>query len=176
MNERRNLFRAGIAVLILLLYLACRPSFLVFKIEDADSGKLMFSCGVEPGFEFYTMIRHSVQRTPVYEFYRVEPDGSLVVTKTSLQDLGWGMPSTLQGPVTFTEGFMVMENINRRLNALFFRVSYLAEPRLMVKEKEITLDEFVPDGQLLKIHIDKEPWLYRILRGNTDVFQEKGKN
>jgi len=146
---------------------------LIFKIEDVQENKTIFQQRVQDDYRFATLIYHSVQLTPVYEYYRIKEDRNLEVTKTVLQDLGWGMPSNLDYPVRFENNYMIMENINRSLEALYFRISYIARPHLILNEEEIDLTRFMNDSNVLKIYADEKPFIIWKLRGEINVFQEK---
>jgi len=142
----------------------------VLMIKDVEKDSILFAQSVKPGFEFATLIRHSVQKTPVYEYYRVEEDETLTVTRTELQDLGWGMPSILDHKVEFKDNYMIMNDINRNLSFLPFRVNYIAEPYLIIGDKKINLMEHVEDNQLIHVYIQRMWNASYILRGKFNVF------
>lgn len=161
-----------ISALLLAVSFLFYPTLIVV-IKNDSSGSILFSSRERAGYEFATLIKHSVQRTPVYEYYRVEKDGTLLVTATMLQDLGWGMPSTSTGPVKFKNNFMIMDSINRPLQKLPFRISYITNPQLVMEGRNIELNAFVEDGDLIEISVIKQPWIISRIRGDINVFQEK---
>ncbi|MBN1828024.1 MAG: DUF1850 domain-containing protein [Deltaproteobacteria bacterium] len=144
----------------------------LFLVENKSIGQVLFCRRIDrPGFTFATVIRHSVQKTPVFEYYRLENDGNLLLTGTSLQDLGWGMPSTVNSTIEFKNNFMIIDGINRLLKALPFRVSYIAEPHLIIQGAPIDLRKYVDDSDLIAVYSLLKPYIAYLLRGETNVFQ-----
>lgn len=152
------------------LFIMMFQTTLVLVIKNESNNEILFAERVQPGYQFATLIRHSVQRTPVYEYYRVEGDGKLLVTGTVLQDLGWGMPSDLAHTIKFENGFMVMEEIDRSLQNLPFRISYMAEPCLIIDDEKIDLRKYAGDSELIMIYTSKTPYFISLMRGETHVF------
>jgi len=148
----------------------------VLTIYNESQRKTLYRSRIPEGFEFTTLIHHSVQLTPVYEYYKVMKNNSLAVIKTRLQDLGWGMPSTEQGKVVFQNGFMELSQENKTIGDLRFRVSHLNSPALMLGNEFIPLKLFVEDGELLIFRVTRKPTMYALLEGDTNVFQEKTKS
>jgi len=140
--------------IILVLYLSKYSYILI--IEDAELGKNILAKKVKPGFEFATLIKHSVQKSPVYEYYCVEKDGTVTVTKTMLQDLGWGMPSTSDHKVKFKNDYMIMSGIDRNLDVLIFRVNYIAKPKIIIDNSELDLRKYVRNNKAIKIYVMRD--------------------
>jgi hypothetical protein len=136
-------------------------SGLHLEIVSYPEGDVLFSMNVEKGFRFSTLIRHSVHLTPVYECYRVESDGRFVVESTRLQDMGWGVPSTFENPYRIENGFMVIEQIERKISFLPFRVSHVNQPAFVrgcpdgekPLELLVRLDEYAKDGKRIDIRV-----------------------
>jgi hypothetical protein len=167
------LFAAGVVLSgSLFLSLSDRN---VLSIVNESRDRTLLRKAVTEGFEFATRIRHSVQLTPVYEYYRIGPGGEIAVVATKLQDLGWGMPSTEKGSVVFKDGFMLFEGISRTLKELRFRVSAINEAVLIIGDRQIDLNPVVGDGELLVFTVRKEPTIIALLKGEVDVFQEETK-
>ena len=163
---------AVLITVILVLAVLIKPS-LLFVIRNCKTNTVLFSANVKEGYEFVTAIKHSVQKTPVYEYYRVQKDGSLLVTATVLQDLGWGMPSNLSNTVIFSDNYMVMKNINRPLRKLLFRVNYIAKPQIILEGYNVSLDLYARDGDLIEFSAVKLPWIVSRLRSGINVFKEE---
>lgn len=142
----------------------------VLTISAGGERGVIFRSTVAEGFTFSTEIRHSVQLTPVYEYFRVDDSGGIELTGTRLRDLGWGMPSTETSPVRMEKGFIIFENIGRRLPELRFRVSHIAEPFLVLGERRIDLRRHFADGELMTVGIEKISLLRVLFGGGKDVF------
>jgi len=153
--------------LLLLFVISFRVTVahLYLEVVSYPNGEIFLQTRVERGFHFSTLIRHSVHLTPVYERYRIEDEGQIVLESTRLQDLGWGVPSTYDNPSRIENGFLVIEEINKILPSLPFRVSYINNPRLLlewlcnvrnkdVKDKStVHLDDYVKDGKRVDIRV-----------------------
>jgi len=171
---------SGALVLIFLAgftFLALRP-VLVIEAVSFQKDRVLYRKKIEPGYEFATLIKHSVHLSPVYEYYRVEKDGQILITGTRLQDLGWGVPSTFDYDFRFEDDFMVIENMDKPIEFVPFRVSYIAHPRLLLDnlEKEIDLTRQVSNWERVDIFARRIPYIKFLIRGETDVFsEEKGR-
>jgi hypothetical protein len=67
---------------------------------------------------------------------------------------------------------MVIENMDKPIEFVPFRVSYIAEPRLLLEnlEREIVLKEEVDNWTRVDIYAKKMPYILLFIRGETDVF------
>ncbi len=142
------------------------PLYLELRSYPAED--LLLAERVTKGDTFATRIIHSVHLSPVYEYYRIEDAGKIVLEATRLQDLGWGVPSTFTYPYRIEGGFMVIESIEKELPCLPFRVSHINAPRLflgkMPGRKDIDLEKYAPDGKRIT---------FRVTRGRSpaDLFR-----
>ncbi|MFC7137951.1 DUF1850 domain-containing protein [Halobaculum litoreum] len=68
------------------------PTGPVLVVEDVDSGERYLSVPVEEGSTVALEYTHSVEKSRVYDEYRV--DGrTLVQTRMEFESYGWGLPS-----------------------------------------------------------------------------------
>lgn len=158
-----------IVLLIILIFYLSNYSY-ILTIEDTERANIILAKKVKPGFEFATLIKHSVQKSYVYEYYRVEKDGTITVTQTKLKDLGWGMPSTSDSKVEFKNGYMTFDDIDRNLNVLPFRVNYIAEPRIIINDKEFNITEYVENNKLIEVYVRKIRNISYLTRSETNAF------
>lgn len=147
----------------------------VLSIKNYHDDEMLFQKKIPAGYEFTTLIKHSVHKTPVYEYYKVDKTGQIYVTGTSLMDLGWGVPSTFDDDLVFKDNMMVITNMNKPIDFLPFRISYIAKPRLILGNvKEINLMQYVDNYERIDISVMQIPYIIYQMRGEIDVFQEKG--
>ncbi len=148
-------------------------SGLYLELVSYPDARVLFRTGVEKGFPFSTLIRHSVHLTPVYENYRVADAGAIVLESTRFQDLGWGVPSTFGEPYRVEDGFMVITGINRTMGSLPFRVSRINNPELLLgphpggaggEPLRILLADHVRDGKRVTITVRRENGFTRLAR------------
>lgn len=122
---------------------------------------------VRPGYEFATWIIHSVQLTPVIEYFTVGGDGRITATGMDLEDLGWGLPSTVASTLKVARGKVMIRGCAVTLTELPFRVSYINEPKLilMTDKTVVPLSAIARDGDGLRIRVEKGPGYLRYLGG-----------
>lgn len=146
----------------------------VLKINNYHTGEKLIRQKIDAGYEFTTLIKHSVHKTPVYEYYKVDKNGIIYITGTMLQDLGWGVPSTFDCDFEFKDNMMVLSNINKPIEFVPFRISYIAEPHLILnKEVDIDLTKTLDNYQRIDIFVERIPYIIHKMRGEINVFQEK---
>lgn len=162
-NERAR-YRARFLLLFTaaffaLLWTATRPCVAII----AESG-LLASCSAEAGTELSTRFIHSVQKTPVEEFFIVNDtrDG-LILKRTRYQSFGVGLPF-LDSDGTFRrEGdFFVMDDMNRPLREIALRPGVSTELTLFLPNETLPLYDRVPLGSLVRVTITPrwQLWLY----------------
>jgi len=127
------------------------PSVYVLEIKNIKKDEILFQEKIFPDYVFATKIDHSVQLTPVFEFYKIDEEYNILLTKTIIKDLGWGMPSTPEGKLRYQNGEIVIENINRKMPGFIFRVSYITKPELILRGKTYDLRFLVEDSSSLEI-------------------------
>ncbi|WP_198471157.1 DUF1850 domain-containing protein [Acetomicrobium sp. S15 = DSM 107314] len=144
----------------------------VLIIKEYSTGAVLFRACVPHGYSFATKIRHSVHLTPVYEYFRVGAHGQLIITGTAFKDLGWGVPSTFRQNIKFENGFMVVNNINKPIDFIPFRVNLIAKPHLILgKLRDVDLLRYVIDGGRIDISIQRVPYIILLIRGEIDEFK-----
>lgn len=146
----------------------------VLIINNYHTGEKLLRQKIDTGYEFTTLIKHSVHKTPVYEYYKVDKKGIIYITGTKLQDLGWGVPSTFDCDFEFKDNMMVLSNINKPIKFVPFRISYVAEPHLILnKEVDIDLTKTLDNYQRIDIFVERIPYITYKMRGEINVFKEK---
>lgn len=78
------LLAAGVAVAV--------PSESVLVVEDIDTGEVYLSESVDDGSTVALEYMHSVEKSRVYDEYRVDGD-TLVNTRMEFESYGWGLPA-----------------------------------------------------------------------------------
>lgn len=85
---------------------AAAPSGQVLVVEDARTGEHYVTEPVEDGTVVGLEYTHSVEKSRVYDVYRVEGD-TLVNTRMEFESYGWGLPARVD--VTNVDGTFVYE-------------------------------------------------------------------
>jgi len=151
-----------ITLFILFLIVINIPNVNVLEIRNIEKNQILFQEKIFPGYVFATKIEHSVQLTPVFEFFEIDKNYNILLTKTIVKDLGWGMPSTPEGDFSYQNGEMVIENINKKISTFIFRVSYISKPELILRGRTYDLRFLVNDSDALEIRNKKISVINRI--------------
>lgn len=106
--SRRNVLAAILVAVVLVPVTvgAMVPAETVLVVEDVETGERYLTEPVDEGSIVALEYTHSVEKSPVYDEYRV--DGrTLVNTRMEFESYGWGLPA--QANVTTVNGTLVYE-------------------------------------------------------------------
>ena len=139
-----------VLALLLLFWHATRP----FVAVHAENGLLAF-CPADAGTELSTRFIHSVQKTPVEEFFLVnDAQDGFIWQKTRYRSFGVGLPFLDTDGIFRREGdAFVMDNMNRRMQEIQLRPGVSTDLTLYLAGEEIPLCERMPPGSLVRIAI-----------------------
>lgn len=134
------------AVLLLFAVIVINiPMLERFTISDGKTGDIVYMDSTENAREFVVSFRHSVNRTPVNEFIRIQGDGFLVY-KTTFYSYGAGMPEydpNSNQKISINNGMIQIENIDRKLENFTYIVGTYADHSLAYKDINFKLSEIV---------------------------------
>ncbi len=148
-NYKTKIFFIILSILFLIVLNI--PNMNILEIRNIKKNQILFQEKIFPGYVFATKISHSVQLTPVLEFFKIDENYNMLLTKTIVKDLGWGMPSTPEGDFSYQNGEMVIKNINKKIKSFIFRVSYISKPELILRGRTYDLRFLVDDSDALEI-------------------------
>lgn len=133
----------------------------VVLIPEGNAPSQAFT--VEKGEEWHYHYTHSVQKTPVDEFFRIEGAGRLTMTHTTYESLGVGLPyAPSEGRFTsLKEKGKFDVEMNRPYRFLQFRTASQAMPKIVYKDKIYDLYGLYGQGVLVEVRVMKryERWL-----------------
>ena len=154
-SKRRAFFNARFFLLVAVialafLWTATRPRVAVI----AEDGVLA-SCPADAGTEFSTSFIHSVQKTPVEEFFAVnDTQDGFVLLRTRYRSFGVGLPFLpTDGSFRRDGDAFVMDGMNRPLPEIQFRPGLATDLKIALPEEEILLTDRVPVGSLVRVAI-----------------------
>lgn len=99
---------------------------------------------------------HSVQKTPVEEYFIVKGPNNILMHYTRYQSLGVGLPFLpSEGKFSQTEDGHFIVVMDRPFTKVSLRIAKEAKPRLFYSGKEITLCKVFEPGSLVEIIVDK---------------------
>jgi len=108
-RKRAILSLAAVAVVIVVVLAgvaAAVPTGQVLVVEDLDTGERYITHPVDDGSTVGLEYMHSVEKTRVYDEYRVEGQ-TLVNTRMEFESYGWGLPARVN--VTNVNGTFVYD-------------------------------------------------------------------
>ncbi|MDR7419414.1 MAG: DUF1850 domain-containing protein [Armatimonadota bacterium] len=117
-------------------------SALVVRVADGRSGRTLWQHRVRAGASFELRYRHSVERTPIVEVFRAEPDGMWFVEMRFVSQ-GAGLPA--DGYEREGDHFILRRP--RRVGVLPLLVSSASGHRLRVGHEDVDLVALAGDGQ-----------------------------
>ncbi|MEJ5230333.1 MAG: DUF1850 domain-containing protein [Pseudothermotoga sp.] len=101
------------------------------------NGKIVYSRKVLDG-KFTLTFVHSVEKTPVYELYEIQEDGSLHLYETRYSSLGAGLPSDGEGGFEMENGLFRVK-VSRVFKEISLRVSFLDGHGLIFENGETVM-------------------------------------
>ena len=133
----------------------------VLVVEDSETGEQYLTEPVENGSTVALEYTHSVEKTRVYDGYRVDGD-TLVNTRMEFESYGWGLPARVN--VTTVNGTFVYapEEPITELDSLSVSPGRIAGHTLII---DGTRHDLVArtDARDVRIHIERRSLIERIL-------------
>lgn len=156
-------FKNRVAVFLAFLFIT---SFIPLKVTIAESPSYCFKLydwsdrreikriGIRPETRFTLKYIHSVQKSPVYEVYGFDSEGTIYLLETTVESSGYGLPEGETGEdYYFHDGKLTIKSIYKKINQLFIRVSYLNDMMLIVDGQCIHLPQIAPGGHRIEVTI-----------------------
>ena len=140
----------GTLFFIFCIWYVTRPVLLI----ETEEG-ILFSMRAESGIKFSTRFIHSVQKTPVKEYFTVNEDCSgFILESTRYRSFGVGLPFLESDGTFHREGDdFIMDNLNRQINTLDLRTSVGTELSITINDQTLPLYDMMPAGSLVRVSI-----------------------
>ncbi|MBN2332459.1 MAG: DUF1850 domain-containing protein [Deltaproteobacteria bacterium] len=138
---------AGIIVLLLTITgWAAEPQGSRLIIRDFSQGRIIAALAVKPGETFVIRYIHSVDKKPIFERFRLDPDIGLVLEKTWFTMFGAGLGHWEgHGHLTQSGGWITIDNIEYPVGNFILRIgSPGVDHTIIYREKEINLSALAP--------------------------------
>lgn len=133
------------------IYFLQTPYLFIFVGEE----KLLTVRPIQQEEIFKTRFIHSVQKTPIEEFFTINKQGNgFILKRTRYQSFGVGLPF-LQSDGNFRrEGnFFIMDNMNRDIQILSLRTGLKTELTLTFTNKTFRLYDMLAVGEKITLKI-----------------------
>jgi len=141
------------AVVLVVVAAATAPAGAVLVVEDTETGEQYLSEPVDSGSTVALEYTHSVEKSRVYDEYRVDGD-TLVNTRMEFESYGWGLPARVN--VTNVNGTLVYDPAEpiTELERLSVSPGRIAGHTLIVDGREHDLVA-VSNGNDVTLHIER---------------------
>jgi len=126
----------------------------VLQIDELREGSPVFVRIARPGNEFALGFIHSVELSPVWDYFRVDDSYRIILYETAIRSFNTGLPSTLTGEERLhreRDGYRI-SGMNRVLPSIDLWVHEKTDNTLKVKEDSLKLYPLA-GNTLLKIRI-----------------------
>lgn len=131
-----------VAAAALLLW-ALNPSY-ELVLKNAGSGQEYARFPVEDGDRFYVEFIHSVNKSPVRDYYEVREHNKIYVVETHYFGFGAGVQTQLNPGETLErgeDGAMVIKNIDKYIPQLIYAVGTVSDHVMGIDGGELSLRE-----------------------------------
>lgn len=132
----------------------------VLLIEDVERNTI--NSIMVPEGKFTLSYIHSVQKTPVYEFFEIDEQNRLILVETSFSSLGVGLPYTEEnGSFESRNGKFQLTGLSREFTTIPLRVSPIPKHSITVGNDTFSLLSFAAPDDLIKITANDKWMLVR---------------
>ncbi len=138
-----------VAVILAMTALSCGQLFTApvqwLVMTNADTNEVYFAQPLEADGVFSVSYTHSVNKTNVEEYYRLE-DGQLYLFKARYRSFGAGVTTQLAPGQTlrYEDGYMVIENIHYQLPRLVYKVGTVSDMLIHIGQQTWHMKELAP--------------------------------
>lgn len=134
-----------VSFIVIAVILLNVPMYSKFTISNGKTGEIVYIDDIANAKEFVVSFKHSVNRTPVNEFIKVEGN-YFIVYKTTFYSYGAGMPeydNSNKQTVTINNGLVQIENIDLKLESFTYMVGTYADHTLSYLDKSMKLSDLI---------------------------------
>lgn len=122
----------------------------ILVIHDVDANRKSEIC--TPSNKFTLFFIHSVQKTPVYEFFKIQDNNTLSLVKTEFSSFGIGLPYTDEGGELKIKNDRIELKFERDFEKIPIRVSPIPEHAIIIDGKKYPLLDFANPENLIEIY------------------------
>lgn len=165
----RDLF--FVVVFVLVVVLAMPVLNLTARNEV---GELCYQMLVRPGNQFTIRFTHSVAKRPVDETFEITPKGQIMLTETTYDSFGAGLPFEPYQDQHFARepGRFKMRGYHYIIPTLVVRVGRFADHRFIAGEKNVPLSAWTQPGRPVVFTVERTR-IYQYLYQEVDLRWKK---
>ncbi|MBM7556918.1 DUF1850 domain-containing protein [Halanaerobacter jeridensis] len=165
--------RKLVYLLIILTLLVVGPYFIrdkVLVVEEAR-GRVIYQQRVDSGFKFAIKYTHSVENTPVWDYFKVL-DRNILLTSTKYMSYGAGLPFLKKNNYQVQDEKFIIKEINTQLEKIPLRVSDYAKHKLLIDQEVYKLYQLTAAQNLVMIKVEEKN-LYQFLAWEVSKWRKK---
>ena len=143
-----------IYLLIFLVVLA--PYFIeekVLLVEEAANEEIIYQQHIKQGAEFAIKYIHSVEKTPVWDYFKVTEE-DILLTSTKYMSYGAGLPFLKKNNYIVENDRFIIKEIDTKLEQIPLRVSDYAKHELVVNDESHQLYQLTKTQNLVLIKVE----------------------
>ena len=139
-----------VAVILALVIISSKPLFTdpvrCVVMTDAETDKVYFQQPLEADGVFSVSYIHSVNKSNVEEYYRLEEDDQLYLFRARYRAFGAGVATELEEGQTlsYEDGYMIIENIHYQIPNLVYRVGTVSDPLIHIGTQVWHMKDLAP--------------------------------
>ena len=115
-------------------------------MTDAETDEVYFQQPLEADGVFSVSYIHSVNKSNVEEYYRLEDD-EICLFRARYRAFGAGVATELEEGQTlsYEDGYMIIENIHYQIPDLVYRVGTVSDPLIHIGEQTWHMKDLAPE-------------------------------
>ena len=139
-----------VAVILALVIFAGKPLFTdpvrCVVMTNAETDEVYFQQPLEADGVFSVSYIHSVNKSNVEEYYRLEEDDQLYLFRARYRAFGAGVATELEPGQTlsYEDGYMIIENIHYQIPNLVYRVGTVSDPLIHIGTQVWHMKDLAP--------------------------------
>jgi hypothetical protein len=156
MTSKKRAIIAVVAVAMMFLFLfILLPCGMSLQVRDS-AGKVYFEKSVRPGDSVSLGFTHSVEKVQIVDTFIVQADCSLLLTNTTFDSSGAGIPSELSYNITVDEnGNFTIKDINQTFESVNFITSATPKHYLIISGVNYPIFSLVPEAKPLFLLVER---------------------
>jgi hypothetical protein len=156
------------ALLLAASWVALRPATVFTVRLPLKNHRLVAAVPTRAGTMVRLSYRHSVEKTPVEGRFVVGEGPWLHIRETRMASVGTGLPNAYPQRTRREGSWLVVDEGDRKLEGLSYRLMQLNRTRLFVGGAPVFLDH-IRSGALLRMDVEHTRWGRWLLWRLTDV-------
>lgn len=156
-NNARHIIFLTLLFLAVLSVILFSPFLKGITITDYKTGRKLYCHTAGAGDSFSIRYIHSVNKSPVEDFFLIGNNDELILEKTVFLSFGAGVPASSAdgGEMTVYDNRIEVTGINRRIDNFLLFVGVTAEHRFKMDKDEFMLRHISHPQRNLMIRIER---------------------